>query len=164
MGVNVMIHGISDSDTRPIAQNNEEPLRAIQGDAAKNVPQQKGDDPFGIQDEYIKGSRPAVKGIYGLKSDEHGENKISYEPPDKISDDKKVSGDEKKKYVTNTDSVDKEIERLKEMKEKIEQELRMEKDDENKKRVGEELSRIESELAMKDSEGYRRSKAKLSEE
>lgn len=159
-----MINGISTSDIRPIARKEEEPLRAIQDDATKNAPQQKEEDPFGIKDEYIKGSRPAVKGIYGLKADEHGENKISYESPDKISDDKKVSGDEKKKYVTNTDSVDKEIERLKEKKENIEQELRMEKDVEKKKRLEEELSRIESELTMKDNDNYRRSKAQVSEE
>ena len=114
-------------------------------------------------DEYIP-SDP-VKGIYRPGKDAEGNPKIDYIDPKKdvspeAKADDKVSSDSKKSEstTTDTDKVDREIERLKEKKARLEQEIRTAEDDQ-KKRLEQELRQVEAELAQKDNDNYRRQNA-----
>jgi ABC-type phosphate transport system auxiliary subunit len=126
-----------------------------------------------LQDEYISsekaGNRPS--GLYGLTQDENGNRKIVYDDPHKkecaVSEGvKSADGDDKsEKCTTNTDSVDKEIEKLKEEKKQIEQQIRSANGDEEKKRELErKLEQIENELSQKDTDSYRRQNAVINDE
>lgn len=117
-------------------------------------------------DEYIP-SDP-VKGIYRPGKDAEGNPKIDYIDPKKdvsseAKADDKVSSDSKKSEstTTDTDKVDREIERLKEKKARLEQEIRTAEDDQ-KKRLEQELRQVEAELAQKDNDNYRRQNAVVS--
>lgn len=117
-------------------------------------------------DEYIP-SDP-VKGIYRPGKDAEGYPKIDYidpkkdvSPESKVDD--KVSNDPRKSEstTTDTDKVDREIEKLKEKKARLEQEIRTAEDDQ-KKRLEQELNQVEAELAQKDNDNYRRQNAVIS--
>jgi ABC-type phosphate transport system auxiliary subunit len=125
------------------------------------------------QDEYISsekaGNRPS--GLYGLAQDENGNRKIVYDDPhkkDRAASDgvKPADGDDKEeKCTTNTDSVDKEIEKLKEEKKQIEQQIRSANgDEEKKKELERKLEQIENELSQKDTDSYRRQNAVINDE
>jgi ABC-type phosphate transport system auxiliary subunit len=125
------------------------------------------------QDEYISsekaGNRPS--GLYGLSQDENGNRKIVYDDPhkkDRAASDgvKPADGDDKEeKCTTNTDSVDKEIEKLKEEKKQIEQQIRSANgDEEKKKELERKLEQIENELSQKDTDSYRRQNAVINDE
>ena len=81
------------------------------------------------QDEYISSEKAANKpsGLYGLAQDENGNRKIVYDDPHKkeraTSDGVKSADrdDKSEKCTTNTDSVDREIEKLKEEEKQIQQ-------------------------------------------
>lgn len=120
------------------------------------------------RDEYISsekaGNRPS--GLYGLAQDENGNRKIVYDDPhkkDRAASDgvKPTDGDDKEeKCTTNTDSVDKEIEKLKEEKKQIQQQIRSANgDEEKKKELERKLAQIENELSQKDTDSYRRQNA-----
>lgn len=117
-------------------------------------------------DEYIP-SNP-VKGIYRPGKDAEGNPKIDYIDPKKdvspeAEADDKVSSDSKKSESTTTDTnkVDREIEKLKKKKARLEQEIRTAEDDQ-KKRLEQELHQVEAELAQKDNDNYRRQNAVVS--
>ncbi len=59
------------------------------------------------------------------------------------------------KTTTDTDSVDKEIERLKEKKAELEQKLRT-ADEAKRQQIGAELNQVNAELLLKTTESYRR--------
>lgn len=71
--------------------------------------------------------------------------------------------EEEKSEVTvcNTDKVDKEIERLREKQEQLEQKLRA-AEGENAERIRRQLESVSAELAMKDNDSYRRQNAVFS--
>jgi len=103
------------------------------------------------RDEYISseksGRRPS--GLYHMGQDENGNPKVLYDDP--------------KKCATNTDKVDREIEKLKGQKQQLEQQINAASGDEEKvKELEKKLSRIESELSQKDNDTYRRQNAVIS--
>ena len=126
------------------------------------------------KDEYISseqsGSRPS--GLYRMGQDENGSPKVLYDDPKKAGGaDKngqpKVGADspeeDAEKCTTNTDKVDREIEKLKEQKQQLEQQIRAASGDEEKvKELKKKLSQIEGELSKKDNDTYRRQHAKIS--
>lgn len=124
------------------------------------------------KDEYISseqsGSRPS--GLYHMGKDENGNPKVLYDDPKKADGaDKtgqpKVGADspEEENCTTNTDKVDREIEKLKEQKQQLEQQIKAASEDEEKvKELEKKLSRIESELSQKDNDTYRRQNAVIS--
>ena len=57
--------------------------------------------------------------------------------------------------TTNTDKVDREIESLKEEKQRLEQQLQATRDDDKKAKLQSELSKVEAELLQKDNDSYR---------
>lgn len=126
------------------------------------------------KDEYISseqsGSRPS--GLYRMGQDENGNPKVLYDDPKKAArEDKKeqpkVGTDSPKedaeKCTTNTDKVDREIKKLKEQKQQLEQQIKAASGDEEKvKELEKKLSQIEGELSQKDNDTYRRQNAVIS--
>lgn len=122
------------------------------------------------KDEYISsekfGSKPS--GLYRLGQDENGNPKVLYEDPKKVPKTKDVKAEEKpakkaEKCTTNTDNVDREIERLKEDKKQLEQQIKVAAGDEEKmKELEKKLAQIEGELSQKDNDTYRRQNAVIS--
>ncbi len=114
------------------------------------------------QDEYISSEKSEKKptGLYRVEQDENGKRKIFYDNP-------KVSGDSQgkpaEKCVANTDKVDREIKKLKEEKQQLEQQIRSALGDEKKIReLEKKLAQVENELSQKDNDTYRRQNASVS--
>ena len=107
-----------------------------------------------IQDEYTSSEKSGRKpsGLYHLGEDGHGNPKIAFDDP------KRPGGDEKKveECTTNTDQVDRNIDKLKREKQQIEQKIKAQKGDEEKvKMLEQKLAQIENELSQKDNDTYR---------
>ena len=158
------VNGVSDQ---------ERYARFHEADAVKKAEQVGKPEDFGKPDkggmpvdEYIP-SDP-VKGLYRPGKDSDGNPKIDYIDPKKdvspeAKADDKVSTDPKKSEstTTDTDKVDREIEKLKEKKARLEQEIRTAEEDQ-KKRLEQELHQVEAELVQKDNDNYRRQNAVVS--
>ena len=122
------------------------------------------------KDEYISseksGSKPS--GLYRLGQDENGNPKVMYDDPKRVAKAKDVQPKEEpakkaEKCTTNTDNVDREIEKLKEEKKQLEQQIKAAAGDKEKVRVLEKkLAQIEGELSQKDNDTYRRKNAVIS--
>ena len=140
------------------------------------------------QDEYISSERSGKEptGLYRVGQDENGNRKIFFDDPKAVragedlkeeegrsgegkdGKEPKVSGDSQgkpaEKYVANTDKVDREIRKLKEKKQQLEQQIQSASGDEKKIReLEKKLAQVESELSRKDSDTYRRQNASVSE-
>ena len=122
------------------------------------------------KDEYISseksGSKPS--GLYRLGQDENGNPKVMYDDPKRVAKAKDVQPKEEpakkaEKCTTNTDNVDREIEKLKEDKKQLEQQIKAAAGDKEKVKVLEKkLAQIEGELSQKDNDTYRRKNAVIS--
>ncbi len=151
------------------------------------------------QDEYISSEKSGKKptGLYRVGQDENGNRKIFFDDPKADhadgKDDRsgegedgkgpKVSGDNQgkpaEKCVANTDKVDREIKKLKEKKQQLEQQIQSASGDETpfghpsmpsgnnkEKKIRElekKLAQVENELRQKDNDTYRRQNASVSE-
>ena len=136
------------------------------------------------RDEYISSEKSGQKptGLYRVGQDENGNRKIFFDDPkaghvkeqddrsEKSEDGKapKVGGDSQgkpaEKCVTNTDKVDREIKKLKEKKQQLEQQIQSASGDEKKIReLEKKLAQVENELSQKDNDTYRRQNASVSE-
>lgn len=122
------------------------------------------------KDEYISseksGSKPS--GLYRLGQDENGNPKVMYDDPKRVAKAKDVQPKEEpakkaEKCTTNTDNVDREIEKLKEEKKQLEQQIKAAAGDKEKVKVLEKkLAQIEGQLSQKDNDTYRRKNAVIS--
>ena len=122
------------------------------------------------KDEYISseksGSKPS--GLYRLGQDENGNPKVMYDDPKRVAKAKDVQPKEEpakkaEKCTTNTDNVDRKIEKLKEEKKQLEQQIKAAAGDKEKVKVLEKkLAQIEGELSQKDNDTYRRKNAVIS--
>lgn len=122
------------------------------------------------KDEYISseksGSKPS--GLYRLGQDENGNPKVMYDNPKRAAKAKDVQPKEEpakqeEKCTTNTDNVDREIEKLKEEKKQLEQQIKAAAGDKEKVKVLEKkLAQIEGQLSQKDNDTYRRQNAVIS--
>lgn len=121
------------------------------------------------RDEYIPKSREEEKptGLYKLGRDENGNPKIIYDKPKKPEG----SGEENPKEeeakaeecTVNTDRVDQEIQKLKEQKKQLQQQIKASADDEKKvKSLEAKLAQIENSLLQKDNDAYRRQNSSVS--
>ena len=123
-----------------------------------------------LKDEYISseksGSKPS--GLYRLRQDENGNLKVMYDDPKRVAKAKDVQPKEEpakkaEKCTTNTDNVDREIEKLKEEKKQLEQQIKAAAGDKEKAKVLEKkLAQIEGQLSQKDNDTYRRQNAVIS--
>ena len=122
------------------------------------------------KDEYISseksGSKPS--GLYRLGQDENGNPKLMHDDPKRAAKAKDVQPKEEQakkaeKCTTNTDNVDREIEKLKEEKKQLEQQIKAAAGDKEKVKVLEKkLAQIEGQLSQKDNDTYRRQNAVIS--
>lgn len=154
--------------------------RAGEADKAAELKQEgKLSEP---QDEYISSEKSGRKpaGLYRIGQDENGRRKILYDDPkavrgdgkeapgadaDRFGEDAggkepKVSGNDRgepEKCVGDTNAVDREIRKLREKKQQLEQQLHSVSGDEKKIReLKNELAQVEQELSQKDNDSYRR--------
>ena len=119
------------------------------------------------KDEYISseksGSKPS--GLYCLGQDENGNPKVMYDDPKRAANvqPKEEPAKKAEKCTTNTDNVDREIEKLKEEKKQLEQQIKAAAGDKEKVKVLEKkLAQIEGQLSQKDNDTYRRQNAVIS--
>ena len=150
-------------------------------EADKTEEAKTADEAFKPKDEYVKSGRKPT-GLYRVEQDENGNRKIFFEDPAKSKeagekeqpkvkeDDSKGSRDSRQpnvkgknpkkpeeKCIANTDKVDREIEKLKEKKRQITQQIQSASGDEKKVRELErKLAQVENELSQKDNDTYRR--------
>ena len=153
--------------------------KAKEAKETKEAAEEKGSGKLSEpQDVYIRSEKSGKEpvGLYRIGQDENGGRKIFFDDPDKAdradgkeepkaekADGKKpkVDGDSQGKpaevCIGNTDKVDREIEKLKEKKRELEQQIRSASGDERKIReLEKKLARVESELSQKDTDAYRR--------
>ena len=124
------------------------------------------------RDEYIPSEKDEPIGLYSMEQDENGGHGIRFDDPNKSDksdkSDKADKADEPKKEKSeseectcNTDKVDRELKRLREKAERLEQQLRSASEEEAAK-LQKQLAEVQSELAQKDNDSYRRSQAEFS--
>lgn len=119
-------------------------------------------------DEYVKNDKEASSaGIYNVEKDENGNPLITFDSPDKPSQEspdtaKAPSEDEKPeimKCTVSTDKVDAEIKKLTEQRQSIQQQLKQAENPEEKAALQKQLTNIETELRAKDNDAYRKQNA-----
>ena len=117
-----------------------------------------------LMDEYTPEEKQEPSGRYWLGKDENGQPKVYFDDPERAADKpsdapapaKKAKEDKAERCTANTDQVDREIERLKQRKEALEQRISTQTDDANIKELERKLAQVERELAQKDNDPYRR--------
>ena len=114
------------------------------------------------KDEYISSEKSGNKpsGLYRMGQDENGNPKILYDDPKKVQ--KKSATGKAEECTTNTDAVDREIEKLKEEKRQLEQQIQSESDENKVKELEKKLAQVEAELNQKNNDTYRRQNAVVS--
>lgn len=134
------------------------------------------------RDEYIPSEKDEPIGLYSMEQDENGNPKIKLDSPeskpanksdkqedksaDKPDEPNKADKPEKEKSESeectcNTDKVDRELKRLREKAEHLEQQLRSAVGEEAEK-LQKQLAAAQSELVQKDNDTYRKSHAEFS--
>ena len=143
------VNGVSDQERYARLQEADAVKKAEQ--VGKPEDSEKTDKGNLHVDEYIP--LDPVKGLYRPGKDSDGNPKIDYIDPKKdvspeAKADDKVSSDQKKSEstTTDTDKADREIEKLKEKKAQLEQEIRTAEDDQ-KKRLEQELHQVDRTVA-----------------
>ena len=107
-------------------------------------------------DEYINSEKSDAKpnGLYRIGQDENGKRKVFFDDPKKTAE----------KCTANTDQVDREIKKLKEKQQQLEQQIKSASGDEEKVReLEKKLAQVEMELGQKDNDTYRRQNASFSQ-
>ena len=117
------------------------------------------------QDEYISSKKSGEKptGLYRIGQDENGGRKIFYDDPKAERNNReepKAAGnnrEEPEKCVGDTNAVEREIRKLKEKRQQLEQQIHSASGDEKKIReLEKKLAQVEQELSRKDNDTYRR--------
>ena len=156
------MNSVSEQEKYARLQNTEAVKKAEK--IGKPEESSKPDSPKVRMDEYVPSEH--IKGIYKPGKDEDGNPKIDYIDPkkDNVQKPAKMTTSDPKKSestTTDTDKVDREIEKLKEKKARLEQELRS-ADDSKKEELERQLKQVEAELVQKDNDNYRRQNAVIS--
>lgn len=136
-------------NTSHIMPPNAEPVGRQEKAAAAGREQKDETSSGGILDEYTKSEPSDAKpsGLYRFEQDEHGNKKLVFDDPKK--DTKTCTG--------NTDQVDREIRKLKEKAQQLEQQIQAASGDEKKvSDLEKKLAQVKSELSQKDNDTYRR--------
>lgn len=112
----------------------------------------------GKRDEFVPAEKDEPIGLYKPEYDENGDKKIDFDKP-RNEPGKKSESEE---CTCDTGKVDREIKKLREKAEKLEEKLRFSYDDKEKERIEKQLTAVQSELAQKDNDAYRKSNADYS--
>lgn len=130
------------------------------------------------RDEYIPSEKDEPIGLYKMEYDESGSPGIKFDSPESKPADKPDKQDKSEdkpeepkepekekskseKCVCDTGKVDRELKKLREKAERLEQQLRSASGGEAEK-LRKQLAAAQNELAQKDNDTYRRSKAEFS--
>lgn len=122
-----------------------------------------------LEDAYISSEKSDRRpsGLYRMGQDENGNPKVLFDDPKKSGSPgvkSQSADDDEEKCIGSTDQVDKEIEKLKEQKKQLEQQIRTASGDEEKVReLEKKLAQIEQELNQKDNDAYRRQHSTFSQ-
>lgn len=100
-------------------------------------------------DEYIPSEEKEPIGLYEVSSDEEGDRSVKFDAP------------KTEQTTANTDNVDREIKTLKERQEALQKALKSAAPDEAAQ-LQKQLEQVNSELALKDNDNYRRANAVFS--
>ena len=179
------INGNHEQSKADYAERVKEKQAALRAEKAKEAAEEKGSGKLSEpQDVYISSEKSGKEpvGLDRIGQDENGGRKIFFDDPDKAdradgkeepkaekADGKKpkVDGDSQGKpaevCIGNTDKVDREIEKLKEKKRELEQQIRSASGDERKIReLEKKLAQVEQELSQKDNDTYRKQHSEFS--
>lgn len=110
-------------------------------------------------DAYIPSEPEPASGRYWVEPDENGNPTIHFDDPERSEDPEapaRSDGDRAEQVTSNTDQVDREIERLKKRQSELEQQLQSETDESKRAVLEQQLVQVETELLQKDNDTYRR--------
>ena len=112
------------------------------------------------KDEYLPEEKHESSGRYWMEQGEDGQKKIHFDDPDKNpkanNPEKTPQKPEPEICRGNNDKAVREIEKLKEEKKTLEQQIQTETDEEKIKKLEQKLAQVENELRQKDNNGYLR--------
>lgn len=114
--------------------------------------------PAPVMDGYTPGEEHTPSGLYWVGKDENGAPKVYFDSPEA----KPASGDRAERCTTNTDKVDRELERLRSRADRLERQLDTETDPAKAQVLEQKLAAAKAELAQKDNDAYRRQNAVIS--
>lgn len=106
-----------------------------------------------IMVEYVPEENHTPSGLYWIGRDEQGAPKVFFDDPE---------GKPAETCTTNTDKVDRELEKLRSQEEELEQRLGAETDAAKVRELERRLAQVQAELAQKDNDSYRRQNAVIS--
>lgn len=185
----MQIHGNYAQSKTDYAERVKEKQAALRAEKAKEAKEtkeaaeEKGSGKLSEpQDVYISSEKSGKEaaGLYRIGQDENGGRKIFFEDPDKADradgkeepkadskkpkiDDGNSQGKPAEVCVGNTDKVDREIEKLKEKKRELEQQIQSASGDERKiQELEKKLAQVEQELSQKDNDTYRKQHSEFS--
>lgn len=134
-------------------------------------PQQRPEARAPMQDQYIPEEPHVPTGQYWMGRDEDGQPAIFFDAPEAPAERspeqaegepagsrlaKKAPEQKEEKVIGSTDQVDREIKKLREEREKLQQQLNRETDQQKAKELKQKLANVERELRQKDTDAYRR--------
>ncbi|MCM1023488.1 MAG: hypothetical protein NC395_05450 [Prevotella sp.] len=136
------------------------------GEKGGEIPENKSANAAG-RDEYVPSEKDKPIGLYDICRDENGNPEIRFDDPEKSVEPDETGKPKSEKSrseecTCNTDKVDRELKRLKEKAERLEQRIRNTADAEKTEELRRQLESLQSEIAQKDNDSYRRSRAEFS--
>lgn len=177
----MQIHGSYDAAQADYAEQLKEKQAAKRAEQAKEAKEAAAEQESAKlsepQDAYISSEKSGQKptGLYRVEQDENGNRKIFFDDPkagtankkeaqkaDEVDakepkTDKDSQGKPAKTCVADTNAVDREIRKLKEKKQELEQQIQSASGDEQKvQKLEKALAQVEQELSQKDNDTYRR--------
>ena len=162
----MLISGVSTGAVQPL-----ETTGKAQGASKVQRPQEETQDrqPKPVMDEYVPEEPQEPFGRYWVGKDEDGQPTIFFdapeeatapstrpEAPEELQPAKQAPAKQAEKLTGNTDQVDREIQKLREEKETLQQQINREPDEQKRKVLEQKLAKVESELQQKDNDSYRR--------
>ena len=156
------VQGIGNHAVHQLSQE----MRGIQRQESVSQPDANSSlKPSGLleHDAYLPSEKQEPIGIYKLSRDDEGNPIIAFDNPTKeAAPVQNEPGRKAETCTTNTDQVDREIEKLKEKRDGLEQQLRTTKDPDKAKDLERQLAQVEKELQQKDNDAYRRQNSVIS--
>ena len=152
----MLISGVSTGAVQPL-----ETTGKAQGASKVQRPQEETQDrqPKPVMDEYVPEEPQEPFGRYWVGKDEDGQPRIYFDDPERAEDapeQPKGKKDKDEVWECNTDKVDREIEKLKEKRQELEQCLNTETDEAKIKELESQMTQVEMEVEQKDNDTYRK--------